>query len=180
MAIGPQIASSVAHDQSVVKAAHVEQLSRILSDQQETCLQLAECAKEQQEALRLSQGSNFVRASLAQAHLARRFYFLEEERMAAIEALARVLSADARPGELVTLLEKLPQEDAEQLANRSQELRKSAEKVSAIQRVNAQMIQTNLQLAAALTRQLVDPTIHYYGNQAEPNKLPASQLDQRI
>lgn len=180
MTVGPQTISSLSDDQSVARAAHIEQLSRILSDQQETCFQLAECAKEQQEALRLSRGSDFVRASLTQAHLARRFYFLEEERMVAIETLAHVLSADAGPGELVTLLEKLPKGDAERLSNRSQEVRKGAEKVSAIQRVNAQMIQTNLQLAAALTRQIVDPTVHYYGNQSEPNKLPASQLDQRI
>lgn len=180
MSIAPQTAPASPADQQAARVAHVEQLSRILADQQETCRQLAECANEQQEALRLSRGSDFVRASLAQAHLARRFYFLEEERMAAVEALAQVLSADARPGELVTLFEKLPKGDAETLSNRSQEVRKSAEKASAIQKVNAQLIQTNLQLAAALTRQLVDPSAHYYGNQAEPNRLPASQLDQRI
>lgn len=166
-------------DLSAAKLAHVEQLSRILTDQQETCLQLAACAQEQQEALRRGRGSDFVRASLTQAHLARRFYFLEQERMAAIETLAHALSADASPTDLSSILESLPEGQSERLAARSQELRKSAEKVTEIQRVNAQMIQTNLQLAAALTRHVVDPTIHY-GTQPQPNNLPASQLDQRI
>jgi hypothetical protein len=167
-------------DGSAAKLAHVEQLSRILFDQQETCLQLVECAKEQLEALRLGRGSDFVRASLTQAHLARRLYFLEEERTAAVEALARALSVDAGPGDLLTVLEKLPEGDAQRLSARSQELRKNAEKVTTIQRVSAQMIQTNIQLAAALTRQVIDPTEHYYSNQPPQHKLPASQLDQRI
>jgi hypothetical protein len=166
-------------DLSAAKLAHIEQLSRILTDQRETCLQLAACAQEQQDALRLGRGSDFVRASLTQAHLARRFYFLEEERTVAIETLAQALSADAGPTDLSSILENLPEGQAERLSARSQELRKSAEKVTAIQRVNAQMIQTNLQLAAALTRHRVDPTAHY-GTQPQPNKLPASQLDQRI
>ena len=164
---------------SAAKLAHIEQLSRILFDQRETCLQLAECAQEQQDALRLGKGSDFVRASLTQAHLARRFYFLEEERVTAIETLARALSADGAPTDLSTILENLPEAQAERLSARTHELRKSAEKVTEIQRVNAQMIQTNLQLAAALTRHVVDPTTHY-GTQPQQNKLPASQLDQRI
>lgn len=166
-------------DLSAAKLAHVEQLARILTDQRETCLQLAACAQEQQDALRLGRGSDFVRASLTQAHLARRFYFLEEERTAAIETLANALSADASPTDLASILENLPEGQAEHLSIRSQELRKSAEKVTALQRVNAQMIQTNLQLAAALTRHVIDPTAHY-GTQPQQNKLPASQLDQRI
>ena len=107
--------------------------------------------------------------------------------MAAVEALAHVLSEDAGPAQppgalhhLFTLLGKLPEGEAERLAARSQELRKSAEKVAAVQRVNAQMIQTNLQLAAALTRHVVDPTEHYHSNGTQADKLPASQLDQRI
>lgn len=172
-------ATSAPADLSAAKLAHIEQLSRILSDQRETCLQLAACAQEQQDALRLGRGSDFVRASLTQAHLARRFYFLEEERIAAIETLAHALTVDASPTDLSSILENLPEGQAQRLSTRSQELRKSAEKVTAIQRVNAQMIQTNLQLAAALTRHVVDPTMRY-GTQPQQNKLPASQLDQRI
>ncbi|MEZ4837368.1 MAG: flagellar export chaperone FlgN [Caldilineaceae bacterium] len=161
-------------------AAHVEQLARILSDQQETCLQLAECASEQQEALRVGRGPDFVRSSLTQAHLARRFYFLEEERMAAVDSLARSLAEDAGPIDLALLLERLPAVDAQQLSARTEELRRTADKVREIQRVSAQMIQTNIQLAAALTRQVVDPSSHYYGAKPANDKLPASQLDQRI
>ncbi len=169
-----------APDRSAAKLAHVDQLARILSDQQETCLQLAECANEQQDALRIGRGPDFVRASLTQAHLARRFYFLEEERRDAIDALARALSEDGSPIDLGLLLERLPAGDAENLSARTEELRRTAGKVTEIQRVNAQMIQTNIQLAAALTRQVVDPTVHYYGAKPPQEKLPASQLDQRI
>jgi hypothetical protein len=165
---------------AAAKVAHVEQLARILSDQQETCLQLAECAGEQQEALRIGRGPDFVRASLTQAHLARRFYFLEEERMGAVDSLARALAEDAGPIDLALLLERLPAVDAEQLSARTEELRRTADKVREIQRVSAQMIQTNIQLAAALTRQVVDPSTHYYGAKPAQDKLPASQLDQRI
>lgn len=176
----PESSSLSASESAATRLAHIEQLCRILADQQETCFQLTECAKEQQDALRLSKGSEFVRASLTQAHLARRLYFLEEERLAAVNALAQALSENAGPTDLSTLMERLPESDAERLSARSHELRKSAEKAAAVQKVNAQMIQTNLQLAAALTRQVVDPAAHYYGNQPPQRKLPASQLDQRI
>lgn len=178
MSTAPELLPPSEH--SPAKLVHIEQLCRILADQQETCYQLTECAKEQQEALRLGRGSEFVRASLTQAHLARRLYFLEEERTAAIDALARALSEEAGPSDLSTLMERLPESDAQVLSARSLELRKSAEKVTAVQRVNAQMIQTNIQLAAALTRQVVDPSSHYYGNQSAPSKPSVSHLDQRI
>lgn len=180
MTSAPEALSPLSPEPSYTKLVHIDQLCRILADQQETCYQLTECAKEQQQALRQGKGSEFVRASLTQAHLARRLYFLEEERTAAIDALARALSEDAGPTDLSTLMERLPETDAKILSARSQELRRSAEKVTAVQRVNAQMIQTNIQLAAALTRQVVDPTAHYYGSQPQQNKLPVSQLDQRI
>ncbi len=165
---------------SDARAVHMEQLCRILTDQEETCKQLAACAQEQQQALRQGDGPGFVRASLTQAHLARRLYFLEEERRAAVDALAHSLSEESAPDDLATLLEKLPEADAERLAARSRDLQATAEKAAAVQRVNAQMVQTNIQLAAALTRQLIDPSNHYYGGRPAQEEFPASKLDQRI
>jgi len=159
---------------------HIDQLCRILSDQEETCRQLAECAQEQQNALSRGNGSDFVRASLTQAHLARRLFFLEEERSAAIDSLARSLSETSLPTDLATLMERLPEADSQRLAARSRELQRSAERVGSVQKVNAQMIQTNIQLAAALTRHLVDPTNRYFAGRPTTQELPASQLDQRI
>jgi hypothetical protein len=160
---------------------HVDQLCRILTDQQETCRQLAECAQEQQDALRLGKGSDFVRASLTQAHLARRFYFLEEERVAAVNELARILSADSSGSDLLNVLQKLPEEDARRVSTESQSLKDRAERVASVQKVNAQMIQTNIQLATALTRQAITPGAPYYGNQTNGGHQPSpSQLDQRI
>lgn len=162
------------------RLAHLDQLCRILSDQEETCRQLADCAQEQQEALRRGSGSDFVRASLTQAHLARRLFFLEEERSAAVEALAKALTQNSQPNDLAALLERLPEADSERLAARSRDLQRSADRASAVQKVNAQMIQTNIQLAAALTRHLVDPSNRYYAGRPPTQELPASQLDQRI
>ena len=162
------------------RAAHMEQLCQILADQEETCNQLAACAQEQQQALRQGDGPSFVRASLTQAHLARRLYFLEEERRAAVDALAHSLAEDSAPDDLATLLEKLPEADAERLAARSRDLQTRATEVASVQRVNAQMVQTNIQLAAALTRHLIDPGNHYYGGLPGKDSLPASKLDQRI
>lgn len=160
---------------------HVDQLCRILSDQQETCRQLAECAQEQQDSLRLGKGSDFVRASLTQAHLARRFYFLEEERMAAVNELARILSEGSDSNDLLSVLQKLPEDDARRITNESQNLKERAERVASVQKVNAQMIQTNIQLATALTRQSVTPGAPYYGSQTNAGRQPSpSQLDQRI
>lgn len=159
---------------------HIEQLCRILSDQEETCNQLAACAKEQQDALRQGDGPGFVRASLTQAHLARRLYFLEEERNAAVEALARSLSEDADSVDLVALLARMPESDAERLGDHSQRLQTSAEKASSLQKVNAQMIQTNIKLAAALTRHAVNASGEYYGSQPVAEDLPANRLDKRI
>lgn len=162
------------------RLAHLDQLCRILTDQEETCRQLADCAQEQQEALRRGSGSDFVRASLTQAHLARRLFFLEEERSAAVEALAKALTQNSQPNDLAALLERLPEADSERLAARSRDLQRSADRASAVQKVNAQMIQTNIQLAAALTRHLVDPSNRYYAGRPPTQELPASQLDQRI
>jgi len=158
----------------------MDQLCRILSDQEETCHQLADCALEQQNALRQGNGADFVRSSLTQAHLARRLFFLEEERAAAIESLASVLSETSRPTDLATLLERLPEADSQRLAARSRNLQRSADRVSSLQKVNAQMVQTNIQLAAALTRHFIDPSNHYYAGRPASQELPASQLDQRI
>ncbi len=162
------------------RLAHIDQLCRILSDQEETCRQLTECAQEQQDALSRGNGSDFVRASLTQAHLARRLFFLEEERGAAIETLAHSLSETSLPSDLATLMERLPEADSERLAARSRELQRSVERASSVQKVNAQMVQTNIQLAAALTRHLVDPTSRYFAGRPATQDLPASQLDQRI
>ncbi len=162
-------------------SVHLEQLCRILDEQQETCQQLAACAQEQQAALLGGKGPDFVRASLTQAHLARRLYFLEEERTAAIQALAQALVHSEGEGmELAVLMERLPEADARRLAARTQELHRRAEEAAAVQRVNAQMIQTNLQLAAALTRQRVDPATHYL-TQVPGQEGPAiGQLDRHI
>lgn len=162
-------------------SVHMEQLCRILDEQQETCQQLAACAQEQQAALVAGNGPDFVRASLTQAHLARRLYFLEEERLAAIQALARALAlSEEEPPELMVLMEKLPEADAQRLANRARELRHSAEEAAAVQRVNAQMIQTNIQLAAALTRHRVDPAAHYHIQPPGHDAPLVGQLDQRV
>lgn len=168
------------NNRPAAREVHLEQLCKILMDQEETCTQLAACAQEQQQALRQGDGPGFVRSSLTQAHLARRLYFLEEERMAAVDALAHSLSEDSAPDDLATLLEKLPEADSERLAARSRDLQASAQKAAAVQRVNAQMVQTNIQLAAALTRQLIDPSSHYYAGRPVKEDLPASKLDQRI
>jgi len=178
----PGVSSSSPHSDGrpASRFAHIDQLCKILSDQADTCHQLAECAQEQQEALKLGSGSNFVRSSLTQAHLARRLFFLEEERTAAVESLASALSATASPTDLSTLLERLPEADSERLAARSRELQRTANRASSVQKVNAQMVQTNIQLAAALTRQMVDPANRYYADRPGTQELPASQLDQRI
>ncbi|HRJ41798.1 MAG: flagellar export chaperone FlgN [Caldilineaceae bacterium] len=162
------------------RLALMDQLCRILSDQEETCQQLAACAQEQQTALREGKGSDFVRASLTQAHLARRLFFLEEERGAAVEALAHALSESSAPSSLSTLMERLPEADSARLAARSRDLQQSADRASVLQKVNAQMIQTNIQLAAALSRQHIDPASRYYGGAQVASELPASQLDRRI
>lgn len=162
------------------RVAHIDALCRILSDQAETCRQLADCAQEQMDALRQGNGAGFVRSSLTQAHLARRLFFLEEERADAVELLARALTSDHAPTDLASLLERLPEDDSERLAARSREVQRIAEKASNVQKVSAQMVQTNIQLAAALTRQLVDPTERYYAGAPVSPSLPASQLDQRI
>ncbi len=162
-------------------SVHLEQLCRILDEQQETCRQLAACAQEQQAALLAGKGPDFVRASLTQAHLARRLYFLEEERTAAIQALAQALVRSEGEGmELAVLMERLPEADARRLAARTQELHRRAEEVAAVQRVNAQMIQTNIQLAAALTRQRVNPATHYLTHGTGPDGPAIGQLDRRI
>ncbi|MBX3052702.1 MAG: flagellar export chaperone FlgN [Caldilineaceae bacterium] len=160
--------------------AHIDQLCRILSDQEETCRQLADCAQEQQDALRKGNGSDFVRSSLTQAHLARRLFFLEEERSAAVDSLAQVLSSTSSPTDLASLMERLPEDDSERLAAHSRDIQRSADRASSVQKVNAQMVQTNIQLAAALTRQFVDPAEHYNPGRPATRDIRASQLDQRI
>lgn len=162
------------------RLAHIETLCRILSDQAETCNQLADCAQEQIDALRQGMGASFVRSSLTQAHLARRLFFLEEERSGAVESLAQALTSGHAPTDLASLLERLPEADSERLAARSREVQRIAEKASSVQKVSAQMVQTNIQLAAALTRHLVDPTERYYGGTPGSQSIPASRLDQRI
>jgi hypothetical protein len=160
---------------------HIEQLLGILADEEETCHQLAACAQEQQEALRQGNGPEFVRASLTQAHLARRLYFMEEERNAAVEALAHSLAEEQTGSQsLAALMERLPDIDATRLAHRSRRVRDAAEDAAAVQKVNAQMVQTNIQLAAALTRQMVNSSDQYYSAQAKQTTLPPSQLDRRI
>lgn len=161
------------------RVVHMEQLIRILSDQTETCRQIAECALEQQESLRQGKGSDFVRASLTQAHLARRLFFLEEERTTAVQALAQSLLENSGEMELTTLMDRLPESDSVRLAARTRDLQEVAVKASSVQRVNAQLVQTNLQLAAALTRNVIDPSTHY-SPQPTTDALPASKLDQRI
>lgn len=162
------------------KQVHLEQLCRILADQVETCQQLIACAEEQQQALRRGKGSEFVRSSLTQAHLARRMFFLEEERTSAVQGLAQSLLEDAAENDLAALLERLPEADSTRLAERSRDLQRTARRASEVQQVNAKLVQSNIQLAAALTRSLVNPSAHYNANQAGPEPLPASQLDQRI
>jgi hypothetical protein len=142
---------------------------------------LAACAQEQRDALHQGDGPGFVQASLTQAHLARRLYFLEEERNKAVEALAHSLSQQqAGANTLVSLMERLPEVDAERLAGRTRRLQAAAADVAAVQKVNAQMIQTNIQLAAAMTRQMVNHSDQVYTDQARKERLPPSQLDRRI
>ncbi len=157
-----------------------EQLYRILDDEEETCRQLLECAQEQRVALRSGDGPGFVRASLTQAHLARRLLFLEEERTKAIETLAQALTETASPGNLLTLMKSLPETDAGRLADRTKRLQTSLRQASHANQVNAQMIQTNIQLAAALTRGLTRPGEKYYLPSAKLEALPAQTLDERV
>ncbi len=157
-----------------------EQLYKILDDEEETCRQLIQCAQEQQVALRNGDGPGFVRASLTQAHLARRLFFLEEERAKAVETLAQALSEEAAPNNLLALMGNLPETDAIELANRSKRLQATIRQASHANQVNAQMIQTNIQLAAALTRGMAQPGDKYYSPTAKLDDLPAQTLDERV
>jgi hypothetical protein len=162
------------------KSPQIEQLCKILVDEEDTCWQLAECAKEQQLALRQGDGPGFVRASLTQAHLARRLFFLEEERNRAIENLVSAFSDTSNANHLVSILERLPETDAEKLTKHARKLEDSANRVATVHRVNSQMIQTNIQLAAALAKSVNSSASQSYGSRSPQSTLLASKLDERV